>query len=61
MSVGHWLGLRHVWGDAVCGDDGVKDTPPAREPNFGINLSYFPYHVGLAPPAGQTGAWRLYS
>lgn len=45
-EVGHWLGLRHVWGDAVCGDDGVKDTPPAREPNFGINLSDFPYHVG---------------
>jgi len=54
---GHWLGLRHVWGDATCGDDGVKDTPPARDPNFGINLSDFPYHVGLAPPAGQTGAW----
>ena len=54
---GHWLGLRHVWGDAVCGDDGVKDTPPAREPNFGITLNNFPYHVGLAPPAGQTGAW----
>lgn len=43
---GHWLGLRHVWGDAVCGDDGVKDTPPARQANFGINLSDFPYHVG---------------
>ncbi len=56
-EVGHWLGLRHVWGDATCGDDGVKDTPPAREPNFGVNLSDFPYHVGLAPPAGQTGAW----
>ena len=54
---GHWLGLRHVWGDATCGDDGVKDTPPARDPNYGINLSDFPYHVGLAPPAGQTGAW----
>ena len=54
---GHWLGLRHVWGDAICGDDGVKDTPPAREPNFGINMNHFPYHVGLAPPAGQTGAW----
>jgi len=44
---GHWLGLRHVWGDATCGDDNVKDTPPARDPNFGINLSDFPYHVGL--------------
>ncbi len=45
-EAGHWLGLRHVWGDAVCGDDGVADTPPAREPNFNINLSHFPYHVG---------------
>jgi hypothetical protein len=43
---GHWLGLRHTWGDADCGDDGVKDTPPAKDPNFGINLSDFPYHVG---------------
>ena len=22
-EVGHWLGLRHTWGDAVCGDDDV--------------------------------------
>ena len=44
---GHWLGLRHTWGDATCGDDGVKDTPPARDPNFGVNISDFPYHVGL--------------
>ncbi|MBK8951796.1 MAG: hypothetical protein IPM85_05195 [Chitinophagaceae bacterium] len=26
-EVGHWLGLRHIWGDAYCGDDGVDDTP----------------------------------
>jgi hypothetical protein len=26
-EVGHWLGLRHLWGDAYCGDDGVADTP----------------------------------
>ncbi|MDA0890026.1 MAG: M43 family zinc metalloprotease, partial [Bacteroidetes bacterium] len=56
-EVGHWLGLRHTWGDAVCGDDGVKDTPPARDPNFGVNLSDFPYHVGLAPPPPITGVW----
>ena len=45
-EVGHWLGLRHTWGDATCGDDGVKDTPPAREPNHGVFFSDFPYHVG---------------
>jgi len=26
-EVGHWLGLRHIWGDTYCGDDGVQDTP----------------------------------
>lgn len=26
-ETGHWLGLRHLWGDAYCGDDGVADTP----------------------------------
>lgn len=35
-EVGHWLNLRHVWGDALCGSDDVLDTPTAEEPNFGI-------------------------
>jgi hypothetical protein len=26
-EVGHWLGLKHIWGDAACGDDGIQDTP----------------------------------
>jgi hypothetical protein len=26
-EVGHWLGLKHIWGDALCGDDGIYDTP----------------------------------
>lgn len=26
-EVGHWLGLKHIWGDQYCGDDGVADTP----------------------------------
>lgn len=26
-EVGHWLGLKHLWGDDNCGDDGVSDTP----------------------------------
>jgi type IX secretion system substrate protein/pregnancy-associated plasma protein-A len=29
-EVGHWLGLRHLWGDTNCGDDGVADTPPQQ-------------------------------
>ena len=26
-EAGHWLGLKHLWGDEYCGDDGVNDTP----------------------------------
>ncbi|RYY61990.1 MAG: T9SS type A sorting domain-containing protein [Chitinophagaceae bacterium] len=26
-EAGHWLGLKHIWGDEWCGDDGVDDTP----------------------------------
>ena len=35
-EVGHWLNLRHVWGDGPCDvDDFVADTPPADKPNHG--------------------------
>ncbi|HZI53762.1 MAG TPA: M43 family zinc metalloprotease [Chitinophagaceae bacterium] len=26
-EVGHWLGLRHIWGDSHCGNDMIDDTP----------------------------------
>ena len=32
-EVGHWLNLRHIWGDANCGDDFVNDTPTQQGPN----------------------------
>ena len=35
-EVGHWLNLRHIWGDGGCGvDDGVADTPSQGGSNFG--------------------------
>jgi hypothetical protein len=34
-EVGHWLFLRHIWGDDICGDDLVDDTPTHFEPNYG--------------------------
>jgi hypothetical protein len=40
-EVGHWLNLRHIWGDATCGNDGVGDTPLHNAANFGC------------PPAGH--------
>lgn len=33
-EVGHWLGLRHIWGDGDCSaDDFCADTPPAAYSN----------------------------
>ena len=34
-EVGHWLNLRHIWGDALCGSDMVGDTPTHNDANFG--------------------------
>jgi hypothetical protein len=34
-EIGHWLGLRHIWGDADCGDDRIDDTPPQAGPTRG--------------------------
>lgn len=34
-EVGHWFGLRHIWGDGDCtADDFCDDTPISDEPNF---------------------------
>jgi Secretion system C-terminal sorting domain/Pregnancy-associated plasma protein-A len=40
-EVGHWLGLRHLWGDVLCGDDGIADTPPQQASNS--NCPSFPH------------------
>lgn len=35
-EVGHWLNLRHIWGDGRCRqDDFVADTPSSDAPNYG--------------------------
>jgi hypothetical protein len=34
-EVGHWMNLRHIWGDATCGNDQVGDTPPHNTANYG--------------------------
>jgi hypothetical protein len=37
-ELGHGLGLRHIWGDAACGDDFCADTPVAATSN--VNPCY---------------------
>jgi len=34
-EVGHYLNLRHIWGDATCGNDFVSDTPTQTTSNGG--------------------------
>lgn len=40
-EIGHWLNLRHIWGDGGCGvDDFVSDTPTSDAANFGCASSH---------------------
>lgn len=53
-EVGHWLGLRHVWGDSFCANDFCNDTPPATAANSG--LPSYPHKSGqcaLNAPNGE--------
>jgi PKD repeat protein len=34
-ETGHWLGLRHIWGDGPCASDFVDDTPTHHTENRG--------------------------
>ncbi len=37
-ETGHWLGLRHIWGDANCGNDFVDDTPTQASESRGCQV-----------------------
>lgn len=40
-EVGHWLGLRHIWGDGGCTvDDFCNDTPESDGSNFGCPTTH---------------------
>jgi hypothetical protein len=52
-EVGHWLNLRHIWGDdgdGCAGSDFVDDTPNQGGPNFGA-----PTHPKLSCDNGPDG------
>ena len=34
-ELGHFFGLRHIWGDDLCGDDYCADTPPQDDATSG--------------------------
>ncbi len=52
-EVGHYLGLRHIWGDRndCSGDDFVADTPRARAANYG--KPKFPHLTCNNGPSGD--------
>ncbi len=45
-EAGHWLGLRHIWGDAACASDYCNDTPPAAAANYNTSSPGYPFHSG---------------
>ena len=52
-EVGHWLNLRHIWGDIECGNDFVTDTEPAEDANF--YCPSFPHRTFNSCGGGQHG------
>jgi len=52
-EVGHWLNLRHIWGDTLCGDDFVDDTEVAEDANYGCPT--FPHNANNQCGSGQDG------
>ncbi len=40
-EIGHWLNLRHIWGDGDCTyDDFVADTPMSDDHNYGCDVGH---------------------
>ncbi len=52
-ELGHFFNLLHIWGDDLCGDDMVSDTPTAEHPNSGCPT--FPYNVSGPCGPGVNG------
>lgn len=51
-EIGHWLGLRHIWGDGTCATDYCLDTPPASTSNYSAGA--YPFHANSC--TAPTGA-----
>jgi hypothetical protein len=50
-EIGHWVGLRHTWGDGNCLTDFCNDTPTAKTSNFGCKT--FPYGTNQCGPGSS--------
>jgi hypothetical protein len=59
-EIGHWMNLRHIWGDATCGDDYVGDTPSHNAANTGVP-SYPHYSTCTGTPVEMTMDYMDYT
>jgi hypothetical protein len=59
-EIGHWLNLRHIWGDATCGNDFVDDTPLHNTYNFGCPV-YPHYSTCTGTPVEMTMNYMDYT
>ncbi|MDB5280420.1 MAG: Pregnancy-associated plasma protein-A [Ferruginibacter sp.] len=59
-EVGHWMNLRHIWGDANCGSDLVNDTPTHNAANFGCP-AYPHYSTCTGTPVEMTMNYMDYT
>lgn len=59
-EVGHWLNLRHIWGDTTCGNDLVSDTPSHNTANYGVP-AYPHYSTCSGTPVEMTMNYMDYT
>ncbi|QZK90004.1 zinc metalloprotease [Flavobacterium sp. CHNK8] len=59
-EVGHWMNLRHIWGDATCGSDLVSDTPTHNDANYGVP-AYPHYSTCTGTPVEMTMNYMDYT
>lgn len=59
-EIGHWLNLRHIWGDATCGTDYVNDTPTHNTSNGGCPV-YPHYSTCSGAPVEMTMNYMDYT
>ncbi|TRX35138.1 zinc metalloprotease [Flavobacterium sp. ZT3R18] len=59
-EVGHWMNLRHIWGDASCGSDLVSDTPTHNDANYGVP-AYPHYSTCSGTPVEMTMNYMDYT
>ncbi len=59
-EVGHWMNLRHIWGDTTCGSDLVADTPTHNTANYGVP-AYPHYSTCSGTPVEMTMNYMDYT